>query len=122
MVLQVSPSLTGLKAGTYTGHVNLAGSGATKSVTVGLTVTSPPAQHAVALSWKANTSTLVVSYSIYRSSVAGSSYGLVASAVGNVAYLDQTVQSGNKYYYVITAVDNRGQESAYSNQTSVTVP
>jgi len=91
---QVIGSITGLKAGSYTGHVTLAGGGVTKTVTAVPTVTSPPVQHSVALSWKASTNTHVVSYNVYRSNISGSSYGLSASALGSANYTDQTVQSG----------------------------
>lgn len=69
--LQVSPSITGLKAGTYTAHLTLAGGGATKTVTVSLTLTSPPVQHSVTLSWKTGTNAHVVSYNMYRSTISG---------------------------------------------------
>ena len=120
--LQVSPSITGLKAGTYTGHVSFTGGGVTKVVTVALTVTSPPVQHAVALSWNASPSTNVVSYSMYRSTISGSSYGLAASAIGGLSYLDQSVQTGTTYYYVVTAVDDQGRESSDSRETKVVIP
>jgi hypothetical protein len=120
--LQVSPSIAGLKAGTYTGHVSLTGGGVTKVVTVALTVTSPPVQHAVALSWNASPSTNVVSYSMYRSTISGSSYGLAASAIGGLSYVDQSVQTGTAYYYVVTAVDDQGRESSDSRETRVVIP
>ena len=119
---QVIPSITGLKAGTYAGHVTLTGGGTTKSITVALTVTAPPVQRTVALSWKASTSSNVVSYSMYRSVISGGSYGLVASAIGEAGYTDRTVLPGTKYYYVVTAVDDQGRESAYSDQVALTVP
>jgi Domain of unknown function (DUF4082)/Viral BACON domain len=121
-VIGVTPSITGLKAGSYTGHVTLTGGGTMKSVTVALTVTAPPVQPTVALSWKASVGPNVVSYSMYRSNIAGSSYALLASAIGGLNYIDQTVQSGAKYYYVVTAVDDQGRESGYSNQMVLTVP
>lgn len=120
--LQVIATITGLKAGSYTGHVTLAGGGVTKTVTAVLTVTSPPVQHSVSLSWKASTNTHVVSYNVYRSTISGSSYGLSASALGSPSYTDQTVQSGATYYYVVTAVDDQGRESTYSNQTNTPIP
>jgi Viral BACON domain len=64
--VQVSSQSSGLKAGTYTGHVTVTGAGATRTVGVSLTLTSPPVQHSVALSWKASTNAKVVSYSMYR--------------------------------------------------------
>ena len=120
--LGVSPSIAGLKAGSYTGHVTLTGGGTTKTVTVALTVTAPPIQHSVALSWKANTNSHVISYSMYRSTQSGSAYGLAASAIGGVTYSDQSVQSGTTYYYVVTAVDDAGKESVYSNEIKAVVP
>jgi fibronectin type 3 domain-containing protein len=40
----------------------------------------------------------------------------------NTTYSDTTVQAGETYYYVTTAVDNQGVESAYSNQSEATIP
>jgi hypothetical protein len=84
----------------------------------------PPAlvQHAVSLAWQGTTSAKVISFSLYRSTISGSSYGLLASALGTAAYNDQSVQSGTIYYYVVTAVDDQGRESAFSNETRATVP
>jgi fibronectin type 3 domain-containing protein len=59
---------------------------------------------------------------MYRSTMAGGSYGLLASALGTAIYSDRGVQSGATYYYVVTAVDNTGQESSYSNQIRVAIP
>jgi fibronectin type 3 domain-containing protein len=59
---------------------------------------------------------------MYRSSNPGGSYALVASALGTASYSDQSVQSGTVYYYVVTAVDDQGHESAYSNESRATVP
>jgi len=91
-------------------------------VTVSLTVTSPPVQHSVELSWKASTNSHVVSYSVYRSTISGSSYGLSASAIGGLSYSDQSVQTGGTYYYVVTAVDDQGRESGYSAQVATIIP
>ena len=101
--VQILPSTNGLTAGTYTGHVTLTGGGTTKTVTVVLSMTSPPpVQHIVSLSWQVPTSK-VVSYSMYRSTIRGGSYGLLASAIGGTTYTDQSPQSGTPYYYVVTA-------------------
>jgi len=121
--LQISPSTAGLAAGTYTGHVTLTGGGATKTVTVVLSMTAAtPVQHTVSLSWTTPTGVKVVSYSMYRSNIQGGSYGLLASAIGGPAYTDQSVQPGTQYYYVVTAVDSQGRESTYSNEVKVAVP
>ncbi len=118
----VTPSITGLKASTYTGHVTLAGGGATKTVTVVLTVTAIQVAHSVALAWKTGTNAHIVSYSLYRSTIAGSSYGLTASAIGGTAYNDQSVQPATTYYYVLTAVDDQGRESVDSSEAHAVIP
>jgi fibronectin type 3 domain-containing protein len=82
----------------------------------------PPVQHMVLLSWHAPTAGKVVSYSMYRSSIKGGSYGLLASAIGGTAYTDQSAQSGTPYYYVVTAVDNQGRESVYSDEMRAAIP
>jgi fibronectin type 3 domain-containing protein len=45
-----------------------------------------------------------------------SSFGLAT------AYTDNTVQAGETYYYVTTAVDSRGIESVFSNETMAVIP
>ncbi len=84
--------------------------------------TTPPAQHTVALTWNASTST-VVGYRIYRSETSGGSYTVLnGSALSALSYTDSTVASGTTYYYVVTSVDSAGTESVYSNQVSAAVP
>jgi hypothetical protein len=118
----VRPSTLGLQPGSYLGEVTLQGGAATKVVTVALTVTPPVTPHSVALSWRGSTDSHVVSYSLYRSIVPGGSYGLAASSIGGLTYIDQSVQAGTTYFYVVTAIDDRGQESGYSNETRVVIP
>lgn len=100
--MQILPSTAGLPAGTHTGHIT--GGGTTKTVTVVLNMTSPrPVQHTVSLTWNGPAVGKAVSYSLYRSTIKGGSYGLLASAIGGTAYADQSAQSGTPYYYVVTA-------------------
>lgn len=101
---------------------------------VDVTVTNPDGQssilkgaftfifHSVSLSWTASTST-VVGYNIYRSTVSGGPYTKVNSTpVSGTTYTDQTVLGNTTYYYVATAVSSTGSESTYSNQVSASVP
>jgi uncharacterized protein YjdB len=81
-----------------------------------------PIQHSVSLNWQASPSKNVVFYSAYRSSMHGGPYALMASAVTGLAYNDLSVQAGTTYYYVVTATDNRGEESADSGEVSAVVP
>jgi fibronectin type 3 domain-containing protein len=79
-------------------------------------------QHSVALSWNASTST-VVGYNVYRGTQSGGPYAVLNSAPdATTTYTDSSVQAGATYYYVVTAVDATGTESAYSNQTQAIIP
>jgi len=81
------------------------------------------AAHTVNLSWDASTSPNIVGYNIYRGANSNGPYTKINSALDpNTNYSDTTVQSGETYYYVTTAVDNQGVESAYSNQSEATIP
>src|SRR3984957_9527948 len=78
-------------------------------------------QHTVVLSW--NVSTSATGYNIYRSATSGTGYARVNSGPDGVLnYSDTSVQNGQTYYYVTTAVDASGQESGYSSEVSVLIP
>ena len=78
--------------------------------------------HAVSLSWTASTST-VAGYNIYRAGQSGGPYTLLNSAlVSGTTYTDPTVQPGQTYYYVATAMNSANLESQYSNQVKAVVP
>jgi fibronectin type 3 domain-containing protein len=114
-----SPQASGAVSGTFTFASNatnpptvesLAGSGAA------------PVAHSVDLSWTASTST-VAGYNVYRGGVSGGPYSKINSSVDSTTlFTDSTVLSGQTYYYVVTAVDNSGTESAYSNQVQAVIP
>jgi hypothetical protein len=83
---------------------------------------SAVATHSVNLSWTASTST-VVGYNVYRSSQSGGPYTILdSSLIANTTFTDTTVQAGQTYYYVTTAVDTNNVESVFSNQVSAAVP
>jgi hypothetical protein len=79
--------------------------------------------HTASLTWTASTSTNVAGYNIYRATTSGGPYAKVnSSLMAGTSYTDSAVQSGQTYYYVSTAVDNTGAESAFSNQSQGAVP
>jgi hypothetical protein len=79
-------------------------------------------QHSVDLSWSPSTS-VVVGYNVYRGSISGGPYTKINSSLNAAAsYIDSTVQSGQTYFYVTTAVDSTGMESGHSNEVSAVVP
>ena len=81
-----------------------------------------PISYLVKLDWIASTSH-VIGYNVYRGTESGGPYMLLnSSLVTTTQYEDSSVQSGQTYYYVVTAVDSSDVESAYSNQVSSTIP
>jgi hypothetical protein len=82
-----------------------------------------PLQHSVALTWNPSTSSNVVGYNLYRGSVSGGPYTKLNSGLDpGTSDTDNGVQSGQTYYYVVTAVDSSGRESLFSNQVQATIP
>ena len=61
-------------------------------------------------------------YKVYRGTVAGGPYNLLATNITTDTYTDSTVQSGTTYYYVTTTVSTAGLESGFSNQFRAVVP
>jgi fibronectin type 3 domain-containing protein len=119
MGVQFTPPAIGSDTGSVTISSNATGSPAVVSLSgTGAAAT----QHSVTLTWNASTST-VSGYNVYRSTVSGSGYSKLNSAlVGGLNYTDSTVQSGQTYYYVTTAVDSSGDESGDSNQAQAIIP
>jgi len=87
---------------------------------------NPPSvsQDSVTLSWALVTNGSVVKYNIYRSSSPMASvYGLtpIAFVDGQTnSYTDRGLEDGS-YYYVITSVDDLGQESLVSNNIGIRI-
>jgi hypothetical protein len=80
--------------------------------------------HSVSLSWTASTSPNV-GYNVYRGTTSGGPYPtkVNSSLVDGTSYVDSTVQAGQTYYYVATAVDkSNNNESTYSNQAQAVIP
>jgi fibronectin type 3 domain-containing protein len=74
----------------------------------------------VQLDWTDNGEPDLHSYAVYRSTTNGSGYSVIASGLTASAYTDTTVANGVTYFYVVTAVDTSGGESARSNPIAVT--
>ncbi len=81
-----------------------------------------PPSHSASLSWTDGGSG-IVGYNVYRGSVSGGPYTKINSALDpSGAYSDNSVLAGQTYYYVTTAVDGSGVESAYSNEAQAIIP
>jgi hypothetical protein len=78
--------------------------------------------HSVTLNWTASTSSNITGYKVYRSTTSGGPYSLLSSLGNTTTNTDNSVSSGQTYYYVVTAVNSSNTESPYSNQATAVVP
>jgi hypothetical protein len=78
--------------------------------------------HFATLSWTASISA-VNGYVIYRGSHPGGPYTrLNASLNAGTNFTDRSVEAGQTYYYVVTAVDGNYRESSFSKEVAATIP
>jgi hypothetical protein len=111
-------------AGAVNGSLVLMSNGATVlSVPLAGTGLTPLA-HSVDIAWDASTSATLQGYNVYRSTVSGGPYSKISPTVATstLLFTDSTPVSGKQYFYVVTAVDTTGLESAASTQVAVTIP
>ena len=109
-------------AGAVSGNVTLL-SNATNSATMSLSGSgAQQSTHTVGLAWT-DSATTVAGYNVYRGTSTGGPYAskLTGSPVTSTQFTDSGLQSGQTYYYVVTAVDSNGVESVYSNQASALI-
>jgi len=75
--------------------------------------------HAVALDWADNLESDLAGYHVYRAVATGGPYErLHESLLEASSYTDTDVVDRTTYYYVVTAEDDAGNESAYSSEAS----
>jgi hypothetical protein len=110
-------------AGSLTGSVSVASNATNSPTSIALSGTGVQLiAHSAALSWTASTS-VVSGYNVYRGTASGGPYTkLNSSLIAPIIYTDNTVQSGQTYFYVVTAVDANNVESGYSNEVSAVIP
>lgn len=110
-------------AGSKSGSVSVASNASNSPTTIALTGTGVQTiAHSATLSWDASTST-VAGYYVYRGTQSGGPYTkLNSSPVSGLSFTDNSVQAGQSYFYVATATDSNGVESAFSNEISAAIP
>jgi hypothetical protein len=85
-------------------------------------IVTQPGSHSVTLSWTGTTSS-VVGYYIYRGAQSSGPFSRVNDSPDPATtYTDDSVVSGETYYYAIKAVDSSGTESEYSNVAQALIP
>ena len=111
-------------SGTVSGSLALMSNGTTMlSVPLSGTGLAPQA-HSVDVVWDASASSTLQGYNVYRSLISGGPYTKISPTLSptTLLFTDTTPISGQKYFYVVTAVDTSGAESAASLEVAVTIP
>jgi Abnormal spindle-like microcephaly-assoc'd, ASPM-SPD-2-Hydin len=107
--------------GAVTGNVTVASNASNSPAIISLAATGAAPQF-TSLSWTPSTSA-VIGYNVYRGTASGGPYTkLTPSVISTISYSDTGVQSGQTYYYVVTAVNSTNVESVYSNQVAALIP
>jgi hypothetical protein len=119
-----SVNTSGLAAGTYTATITVTASGSTNSpqqIPVSLTL-SVTAANTATLAWNASTESDLAGYKVYRGTGSGT-FGapLTTLPKTTTSYTATGLQNGTTYFFVITAYDNSGNESTYSNEVSKSI-
>jgi Putative Ig domain/Abnormal spindle-like microcephaly-assoc'd, ASPM-SPD-2-Hydin len=109
-------------SGSASGVLTIAGNGSNTATQTLSGVGVAPPQHSVSLSWT-DTNSGIAGYNVYRGNSAGGPFTQINSGLdATPAYSDTSVAAGQTYYYVATAVNESGAESAYSNEVEGAVP
>lgn len=132
--LSLTPT-SGSQNGTITARVNTAtatlgnnstvitvmSGGITRTINVTLTLNAPSSS-SVTLTWNANTESDLAGYKVYRATSSGA-YGAPIATVQSktTSYIATGLQFGTTYFFVVTAYDIAGNESAYSNEVSKSI-
>ena len=118
VTMTFSPQASGSASGILSVASNA--SNAPTQTLSGVGVAAP--QHSVSLSWT-DTNSGIAGYNVYRGNSAGGPFTQINSGLdATPAYSDTSVAAGQTYYYVATAVNESGAESAYSNEVQGAVP
>jgi hypothetical protein len=98
------------------------GTGARTGTSSSPNAASPQQKRSVVLRWQAST-TPNVRYNVYRGESPGTHPDKVTTApIDGTTFTDTTVVSGHTYYYVVSAINAKGEESQISNEIVAKVP
>ncbi len=101
--------------------ITVTSGGITRTVNVILTLNAQSSS-SVTLTWNANTESDLAGYRVYRATSSGTYGAPIATIQGNTtSYIATGLQFGTTYFFVVTAFDIAGNESAYSNEVSKSI-
>lgn len=81
-----------------------------------------PQNSFIDITWTANTEPDLAGYNVYRHTGNAPAVKINSELVKTPRFADPGIQPGMKYFYTVTAVDLRGNESGKSEETSEVVP
>ena len=120
VTIKFTPNASGAASGQAGFTSNATGSPTVEQLTG--TGVAQSSSHYVSLSWNAAGGT-PVGYNVFRGTSSGGPYETINTALeASTNYTDNTVVAGTTYYYVASAVNAQGEESAYSNVVKVVIP
>ena len=112
-----TPTKTGPVSANFSVTTSAGAAGTLPITATGLAGTA----HSVDVSWVGSSTTGVVSYNVYRSTITGGPYTLVGNSIGT-QFTDSAVKAGSTYFYVVTSVDSANLESLPSAETKASIP
>lgn len=81
-----------------------------------------PTKKFIDLLWRPNTERDLAGYNIYRREEGGSFERIATAPANMLSYQDWKVTAGHKYFYAISAVDLRGNESGKTHEIGEVTP
>jgi hypothetical protein len=119
----LSVTFTPAATGSASGSVTVTSNAPNSSLTILLQGSGvQPGAHLATLLWNPVSSS-INGYFVYRGVTPGGPYARLSALISTGAtYTDSTVQAGQLYYYVVTAVGTNNVESYFSNEVSATIP
>jgi hypothetical protein len=79
-------------------------------------------QRFIDLTWSPNTEPDLAGYNVYRHAGSEAPTRINSNLIKTPSFRDMNVQPGVKYFYSVSAIDLRNNESGKSDETSETVP
>ena len=119
--VNVTVSFDPQSAGGVSGTLSVSSNANAITIPLSGTGTALP-QHSVTLTWTPSISD-VIGYFVYRRKGSSGSFSKLKSTINaSTTFTDSNVDSGQTYFYVVTAVASSDVESAFSTSVEVTIP
>ena len=113
-----APTMTG----NVTGSASIISTAIDNPLLISLAGSGGRVSHLVDLNWRVSTSAAIGYYVYTGTQPSGPFVKLNSAPIPAATYTDNSVVSGQTYYYFVTAVNSSGVESAASSQISVAIP